>query len=301
MEVWKSAPHHMTVDLRHFRSFVVVAEERHVGRAAARLFITQPALSRQLQQLEQHLGVALLDRGPRGVELTDAGRELLEKARIALEAAEDALTIGRPAEPTGRLAVGLAVAGHRDRWYGLAAAFAERHPQVDVELHTALSELLQRQVADGVLDVAIALEPSRRAGLRHDVVREEEVAVWVLPGHPLADRPEVTPADVAPFPVTLIGGAAGRGSGFNDAVRRVFADADLQPAYREPPDLIPINAARDAAFVGVSIDVGYGPEVRRVPLAGGHRMRYALVRRAGGDSPAVRAFAAFATRHAAGA
>lgn len=95
----------MSVDLRHFRSFVVVAEEGNIGRAATRLFITQPALSRQLQQLEQHLGVALFTRVPRGVELTDAGRGLLEKAQIALAAAEDALTIGRPAEPAGRLVV----------------------------------------------------------------------------------------------------------------------------------------------------------------------------------------------------
>lgn len=289
----------MSVDLRHFRAFVVVAEEGNVGRAAARLFITQPALSRQLQQLEQHLGVTLLDRVPKGVELTEAGRELLEKARIALEAAEDALTIGRPAEPAGRLAVGLAVAGSRDRWYGLAEAFAERHPQVDVELHTALSELLQRQVADGALDVAIVLEPSRRAGLRLDFLLEDEVAAWVTPGHPLAQREQVSAAEVAPFPVMLIGGAAGRGSGFNAAVRRIFADAELQPDYREPRDLIPINAARDPVSVSVSVNVGYGPEVRRVPLAGGHTMRYAVVRRTDADTAAVRAFTAFARRHVA--
>jgi DNA-binding transcriptional LysR family regulator len=291
----------VTVDLRHFRSFVVVAEEGNIGRAAARLFITQPALSRQLQQLEQHLGVALFTRGPRGVELTEAGRELREKAQIALEAAEDALTVGRPADPTGRLVVGLTVAGHRDHWYGLAGAFAARYPEVDVELHSALSELLQRQVADGALDVAIVLEPSRRAGLRYDVVREEEVAVWLHPDHPLAGRPEVTAGDVAAFPVTLIGGAAGRGSGFNATVRRIFADAELEPAYREPRDLIPLNAVRDATGVAVSIDVGYGVDVRRVPLAGGHRMRYAVVRRADGDTAAVRAFAAFAARHAGAA
>lgn len=73
----------MAVDLRHFRSFVVVAEEGNIGRAATRLFITQPALSRQMQHLEEELGVALLVRVPRGVELTDAGHELLDKARAA--------------------------------------------------------------------------------------------------------------------------------------------------------------------------------------------------------------------------
>jgi NAD(P)-dependent dehydrogenase (short-subunit alcohol dehydrogenase family) len=88
----------VSVELRHFRSFVVMAEEGNIGRAAARLFITQPALSRQLQQLEAHLGVSLFSRVPSGIELTEAGRELLGKARTALEAAEEALTIGRPVE-----------------------------------------------------------------------------------------------------------------------------------------------------------------------------------------------------------
>ena len=63
----------IAVDLRHFRSFVAVAEEGKIGRAATRLFITQPALSRQIQQLEREIGEPLLVRVPHGVELTDAG------------------------------------------------------------------------------------------------------------------------------------------------------------------------------------------------------------------------------------
>ena len=291
----------MSVDLRHFRSFVVVAEEGNIGRAATRLFITQPALSRQMQQLEQHLGVALFERVPRGVELTDAGRELLEKARAALDAAEAALTIGRPAEPRGRLSLGLCFAGHRDRWYALATAFIERHPGVEVDARTALSELLQRQVEGGELDVAIALEPSRRPGLHYDVLREEAVAAWVHPEHPLAGRAQVTVAEVAAHPVTLIGGVAGRDSGFNATVRRIFSDAGCEPAYVEPPELIPTYASRTAVGVSLSVDVGYPPDVRRIALAGDHLMRYALVRREAAGSTATQAFAAFAARHAAAA
>jgi monoterpene epsilon-lactone hydrolase len=69
----------MAVDLRHFRSFVAVAEEVNIGRAAERLFITQPALSRQMQQLEREVGEPLLVRVHHGVELTEAGREFLER------------------------------------------------------------------------------------------------------------------------------------------------------------------------------------------------------------------------------
>ena len=81
----------MSVELRHLRAFVVVAEEAHVGRAAQRLFISQPALSRQMQQLEREIGAPLLLRTPQGVELTETGNELLGRAHVALEAAEDAL------------------------------------------------------------------------------------------------------------------------------------------------------------------------------------------------------------------
>lgn len=288
----------VSVDLRHFRSFVAVAEEGSIGRAAARLFITQPALTRQLQRLETELGVQLLLRSPRGVALTPSGQELVSKARVALGAFEDAVAVGRPAEPSGLLALGLSVAGHRDRWYELAAAFSARHPAVDVEVHSALSELLQRRVVAGELDVAVVLEPSRRSGLAYELLGEETVFAWTHPDHPLARREEVELEEVSAHPVQLVGGAAGRGSGFNAAVRRLFADAGCNPEYRTPPDLIPLHAPRDRASVAVSVDVGYPPGVRRIRLMGEHRMRYEVVRRAEVRTPPVLAFTAFAVGHA---
>lgn len=288
----------MSVDLRHFRSFVVIAEEGNIGRAAARLFISQPALTRQLQQLEKQLELALFTRVPQGVELTDAGRELLEKARAALDAAEEALTIGRPARPRGRLVLGLTVAGHAEHWYELATAFTEQHPLVDVEIHSALSELLQRQVLAGELDVAVVLEPSRRTGVRYEVLREEQVFAWTHPDHPLASDEEVTVSEVAEYPVILVGGTAGRGSGFNAAVRRIFAEAGCDPEYVQPPDLIPSNAVRGPNDVALSVDVGFASDVRRLRLAGDHRMRYEIVHREDAGTAAIRAFVAFAARHA---
>src|SRR4051794_39955712 len=115
----------MPADLRHLRSFVAVAEEGNIGRAAQRLFITQPALSRQMQQLEHDVGADLLLRTPRGVQLTEPGAEFLERARVAVEAADDALAVVRRA-PHGKLVLGLPVAGRRDRWFDLTQAFVER-------------------------------------------------------------------------------------------------------------------------------------------------------------------------------
>lgn len=289
------------MDLRHFRSFVVVAEEGNIGRAATRLFITQPALSRQLQHLEEELGVALFVRVPRGVELTEAGRELLEKARVALEAAEQALTIGRTAEPAGRLAVGVSLAGHRDHWFDLAEAFTARHPRVEVEIRTALSELLQRQVVGGELDVAIVLEPNRLPGLSYQQLRSEPLLVWMHPEHPLAGRSELTLADLGSMEVTLVGGASGKASGFNSRIRELFAGAGVTPQYVEAPNLVPLNALRAPKALAVSIDVGFPLEVARAQLVPQQSMHYDVVHRADVGTAAVRAFAAFAARHAASA
>ena len=287
----------MAVDLRHLRSFVVVAEEGNVGRAARRLFITQPALSRQLKQLEQELGVPLLVRVPRGVELTEAGRELQQKARAALEAAEQAMTVGRPAEPAGRLVVGVALAGHREHWFGLAEAFSRRHEAVDVDLRTALSEVLQRQLAAGELDVAIMLEPARQPGIGYALVREEPVSVWAHRGHPLAGRGTLTLADLDGFPVTLLGGAGGRASGFNARVRGLFSDAGVRPRYLEPSEPLPYNALRTEQALSLSVPVGFPDDVVRMPLVPERTMRYLVAHREEDARASVRAFAAFAARH----
>jgi LysR family transcriptional regulator, benzoate and cis,cis-muconate-responsive activator of ben and cat genes len=291
----------VAVDLRHFRSFVMVAEEGNIGRAATRMFITQPALSRQLQQLEEELGIALFVRVPRGVELTEAGRELLDKARAALDAAEQALTIGKAAEPAGRLAVGVSIAGHRDLWFELAEAFTARHPRVEVEIRTALSELLQRQIVAGELDVAIVLEPNRLAGLSYQQVRVEPLSVWMHAGHRLADRAELMLADLEGVEVTLVGAAGGKASGFNSRIRGLFARAGVDPVFVEAANLIPLNAMRAPGALTVSIDVGYPDEVLGVQLVPPRSMHYDVVHRTDVGTAGVRAFAAFAVRHAASA
>jgi DNA-binding transcriptional LysR family regulator len=290
----------VAVELRHLRAFVVVAEEGNVGRAARRLFITQPALSRQLKQLEDELGVALFVRVPRGVELTSPGRELLHKARAALEAAEQALTIGRPAEPAGRLIVGVTLAAHREHWFGLAEAFARRHERVDVELRTALSEVLQRQLVAGELDVAILLEPTRLPGLVYELVREEAVSVWAHRDHRLAGRDELTIADLDGVTVTLVGGAGGATSGFNAWVRELFAGTGVHPHFVESGDPLPFTALRTAGSLSLSVPVGFPEHVVQLPLRPRRTMHYLVAHRAEDASAAVRAFAAFAARHRGG-
>src|SRR5262249_39128341 len=122
------------VELRHLRYFVAIAEERSFTRAAERLWVAQPGLSTQIRQLEKELGVQLLDRHTRGVDLTPVGELFLERARTALAAADVAGSIGRDLEHgvVGRVRLGL-VSGPR---WGSTAEVLHRfdHENAGVEL-----------------------------------------------------------------------------------------------------------------------------------------------------------------------
>ena len=121
----------MTVDPRLFRSFVVLAEELHFGRAAQCLHMTQPPLSRQIHRLEEDLGVQLFVRGRHGVRLTPAGRSFLEEARAILGRAEAAACIARRVAEgeVGRLRVGHVDAGSSELLPVALRAFHEQAPR----------------------------------------------------------------------------------------------------------------------------------------------------------------------------
>jgi DNA-binding transcriptional LysR family regulator len=289
----------MPVDLRHFRSFVAVAEERHIGRAAQRLFITQPALSRQIQQLERELDAQLLVRTARGVELTEAGAELLVRARVALEAAEDALAIGRLEEPRGTLALGLPLAGGQERWFGLVQAFTRRHPGVEVRARQAMTEDLQDQLVAGELDGALGLVPRRLPGLTYTHVADEPRWVWLHREHPLADHARLELSDLDGVEVTLVGGRHAARSGFNDAIRAFFAQAGATPRFVGTDEAFPARAGHDPRYLGVSGFLDFPPAVMRIPLVPHRTLPFEFVQRAGASRAALRAFAPFAVAHLA--
>jgi DNA-binding transcriptional LysR family regulator len=289
----------IAIDLRHFRSFVAVAEEGRIGRAATRLYITQPALSRQIQQLEREIGAPLLVRVPHGVELTGAGRELLDKARVALEAADVALAVGQPQQPHGRLVLGVPLAGGRMRWYELTQAFVDRFGAVEVEMREALSEQLQRQVLERELDGAVVLAPRRLEGLRYSHVMNDRVSVFANRDHPLAGRPELALADLDGQVITLLGGASGSGSGFNAAVQALFAGSGSKPRFDGTSQVYPPSAALDPGYLSVTVAVDYPDGVVRIPLVPPQTLPFAFVQRAETNRSTVSAYARFAADHLA--
>ena len=187
-----------TMDIRQLRSFVVLAEELHFGRAAERLHVAQPALSQQLKVLERELGLVLLDRTNRRVSLTDAGSRLLGEARAVIDRMDEAMaTMARVRTgEAGRLVLGVSAGVAAPTLRALLAAVAEHGPDAYVEprqVTTAEGLLgLARNELDAVLVHAV---PSERE-LACLVVSSDVLGVALPSGHRLARRRAVPAAEL---------------------------------------------------------------------------------------------------------
>ena len=191
------------MELRHLRYFVAVAEELHFGRAAERLHIAQPPLSQQIKQLEAELGVQLLDRTTRKVELTPAGARYLERARTILgqvDAAGD--EAGRIAEgEVGRVAIGFTGSATYQMLPTLARALHQDLPGIELELRGEM--LTPMQVAallDGSLDLGLLRPPVRDPDLEVRVLRREPLVAVLPESHPLAGGDHIELADLRDEP-----------------------------------------------------------------------------------------------------
>jgi DNA-binding transcriptional LysR family regulator len=188
----------MDLDLRQLRYFLVVAEELHFTRAAERLFIAQPALSKAIRRLEEAVGVPLFARTTREVRLTAAGEAFAQHARRAVK------EIGRGREvavsasrgEAGRLTVGM-VAGAASRFTAtFVRAHRDRFPQVTVRVKQADFRDSSAGLHSGRSDVAVVCLPITDGGLHTWVLHEETRAVLLPEGHPLSGRAQVGIADL---------------------------------------------------------------------------------------------------------
>ncbi|MFH8989547.1 LysR family transcriptional regulator [Streptomyces sp. NPDC017940] len=189
----------MTMELRHLRAFLAIAEEGAITRAATRLHIGQPALSRTLRQLETHLGVRLVDRSTHHLELTAAGRTFRDRAAAALAAVDRAFDPGSLAALPLRLGHSWAALG--DLTLPLLRRWDEEHPDVPLELRRVDDRTAG--LARGVVDVALLRGEVAEPGLVTELLLEEERVAVVPAGSGLAARDTLTLADLASWPVAL--------------------------------------------------------------------------------------------------
>ncbi|WP_212847353.1 LysR family transcriptional regulator [Actinoplanes ianthinogenes] len=190
------------METRELRYFVTVAEELHFSRAAERLGIAQPPLSRAIQQLERRLGVTLLDRNRRGVSLTGAGRVLLDEARVILDAtAAAAHRTRRAASSPGRLTLATKAGTNHELLRKLLDAHAAEPDAAGIDVLLCGMGDQARMLRDGRADAALMQRPfDDLAGFdTEDLLTEQQIAI--LPaGHPLATRASLTMADISEVP-----------------------------------------------------------------------------------------------------
>ncbi|MDR5759718.1 LysR family transcriptional regulator [Caballeronia sp. LZ035] len=187
------------IDFKRLRYFVVLAETRHFGRAAARLHLSQPPLSRQLIALEKELGVRLIERGPRGVTLTAAGERFYIDAKAVLAALEQAQTNCRAAAAgtAGALSLGFTMCAAYSVVPGYARRFSVACPDVDVSLREVVSNDLSQRVVDGSLDAAIMFPGIFDKSLTTETIFSEPLCVALPRGHRLAKQRRIRIAQLA--------------------------------------------------------------------------------------------------------
>ncbi|MEN3270159.1 LysR substrate-binding domain-containing protein [Pseudonocardia sp.] len=187
------------MELRQIRSFVVLADELHFSRAALRLHIVQPALSKQIKALESELGFSLLSRHQRGVELTAAGRVFRDQVEVMLRRLDRAVDLAR-ATATGRagaLDVGFVRAA---MWSVLPSAlrdFRLATENIEVRLHELSSATQLQHVRDGLIDAGLVRLPVHDDSLDFEVIYSEPLLVALASNHPLAGEPRIDLAKLA--------------------------------------------------------------------------------------------------------
>lgn len=245
------------IALRRLHAFVAVAEERQMTRAAERLGMAQPPLSRLVRGLEAELGVTLLRRLPRGVELTDAGRALFDEARTVLaRSGQIADSVRRAARgEQGRLAIGFTSSAALHPFVPAALlAFRAAQPGVRTELEEAGTVELVDAMLQGRVDAAFVRTPVENIeGLVVDHVLREPMVAALPVGHHLA-RGDASPlplAALAAEPFILYRRPAG--PGLYDAIVAACRGAGFSPAVEQEAPRLPSTLSLVAAGLGITI------------------------------------------------
>ncbi|SDJ17819.1 LysR substrate binding domain-containing protein [Paraburkholderia steynii] len=176
------------LDVKPLRYFVTLAETRHFGRAAARLNLSQPPLSRQLAALEASLGVTLIERNPRSVVLTAAGERFYQDAKAILASIEQAEKNARAAAigDSGQLTIGFTMCAAYSVLPSYARAYGDAWPDVTLNLREVVSNDLASQVLSGQIDAAIMFPGAQSKDLDTRAIFTEPLCVALSREHPLA-------------------------------------------------------------------------------------------------------------------
>jgi len=284
------------MELRHLRYFQAVAEELSFSRAAKRLRVAQPALSRAIKQLEDTLDTDVLERSRHHVRLTPAGAVLLREVAGLLQQIEEVTRRVRrtAAGEEGELRLGYIGPPTQPFLGRLLHDYRKRYPLVSIHLEERTPERVWEMVARGRLSAALTrpVLAHEALGLRTIVLREERLGIVVPSGHTLAKRRFVPWSTLAREPLVVL--ARREGIGLHDTVIAGCRQAGVTPRLAHTPSLIGtvMSCVEAGAGIGVVTEsvVTPTPALRFVLLKPVQRVPLVFVWREDEDSPPVKRF-----------
>lgn len=286
------------MELRHLRYFQAVAEELSFSKAARRLHIAQPALSRAVKELEEQIGVVLMQRNRRAVSLTEAGAVLLHEAGLLLQRVDEAVRrVQRTAKgEEGELRVGY-IGPPTQAFLGrLLAEFRRHYPRVSVVLEERTPERVWEMVARGRLEIGLTrpVLAQHAHGLHTTVLRREPFHCVLPAAHPLAKKRTVPWRSLAGEPLVIL--ARREGVGLHDAILTACQRAKFTPRLVHTPSVIHtvISYVEAGAGIGIIPDsvaaVGAGGPLVFRPLVPVQAVDLVMVWSGSNNSPAASAF-----------
>ncbi len=192
------------MDLDQLRQFLRVAEVANISRAAETLSMSQPALSRSIQRLEEEFGQPLLERKPRSVDLTDAGALLQARAQQILNLIDDTKAEISDDGQSGRLRLGAIPTIAPYFLPQFLRQFSDEYPEAKLLVQEDTTDNLLKRCKQGEVDLAVLALPLQAKYLEVEELFTEELLLMLPPGHPLAEKPSLRMAQIEPFPFILL-------------------------------------------------------------------------------------------------
>jgi DNA-binding transcriptional LysR family regulator len=298
------------MELRHLRYFRAIGREQHFGRAAVTLRVAQPALTRQIRDLEAELGVELFERLPRGVRLSSAGRVFLDEVEESLSQVDRALARARRmgSGHLGTIRVGLSeiITAYDFISYGLLH-FRENEPLVALDLRSMGSMAQIAALREGTLDVGLVydahIDERDDEGLDRAPIGTGKTMLAVHESHRLAGRASITMAEIVEEPV--LGPARATAPGYYDRLMAACISSGSAPRFVQECTTNSILFSLVAVGMGVGLVTAGGPlspghNIRLIPIADlGLELQVLLVWRARDRSAALHRFIDMMVKHAA--
>lgn len=244
----------MNIELRHLRYFIAVAEELHFGHAAARLNISQPPLSQQIQILEQQIGARLFARTNRSVSLTEAGRQFLADSRQILSEVDDAAARAARLHhgETGELRIGFTSSAPFIKAVSdTLSTFRRRYPDVHIQTRETNTREQIVPLNEGALDLGLMRNTQLPETLVWERVLREPLLAMVPRDHPLASQPRVSLRELAREPFVFFDPHVG--TGLYDDILGLLRRYDLTPTIAQEVGEAMTIIGLVAAGLGVSI------------------------------------------------